>query len=419
MATHGETLSWRSHGRQRELSGKGTEEMPDVYSASPLAVCRVDMRIIGVDFQIKEVGPLPKRTPLYDVYQRYGGKTIDFGGWDLPVQYTGILAEHEAVRTRAGLFDVSHMGELDVSGPDALSFLQNVATNDVSRLADGQALYTPLCNERGGTVDDVLIYRFTIDHYLVVVNAANIDKDFEWFTRHSAGAQIVNRSADIAQLALQGPLAQTILTSVADPEARSIAYYHFRENILVAGIPCLVSRTGYTGEDGFELYAAAEDAAGLFIALLEAGADAGLLPVGLGARDTLRLEARLPLYGHELADDISPLEAGLAPFVKLDKPDFIGKAALEAQKREGVARKLMGFVLQERGIARAGHQVSADGRAVGAVTSGTMSPTLRQSIGLTLMERAQAEIGRSIAVDIRGKEVPGVLVKTPFYRRGQ
>ncbi len=360
-----------------------------------------------------------KRTPLYDVYQRYGGKTIDFGGWDLPVQYTGILAEHTAVRTRAGLFDVSHMGELDVSGPQALFCLQSLATNDVSRLVDGQALYTPICNERGGTVDDVLIYRFTIDHYLVVVNAANIDKDFEWFTRHSAGAQVVNRSADIAQLALQGPLAQTILMRVADHEVREIAYYHFREDISVAGISCLVSRTGYTGEDGFELYTAAEDAARLFMALLEAGADLGLLPIGLGARDTLRLEARLPLYGHELADDISPLEAGLAPFVKFDKPDFIGKSTLMAQKQQGIPRKLVGFVLEDRGIARAGHKVRVALQEVGYVTSGTMSPTLRQSIGLALVERLHGEIGRPLTVDIRGKEVPGAIVKTPFYRRSQ
>jgi len=363
--------------------------------------------------------PLLKRTPLYDVYSRYGGKTIDFGGWDLPVQYTGILAEHAAVRTRAGLFDVSHMGEFDVSGPHALALLQNLATNDVSRLADGQALYTPLCNERGGVVDDVLIYRYAVDHYLVVVNAANIDKDFEWFTRHSRGAQIINRSPEIAQLALQGPLAQTILMRVAASEVRDIPYYHFREDVAVAGIPCLVSRTGYTGEDGFELYAAAENATQLFRVLMEAGADAGLLPVGLGARDTLRLEARLPLYGHELTADISPLEAGLGPFVKLDKPDFIGKSALTAQKQQGIPRKLCGFVLEDRGIARAGHPVYIAGREVGVVTSGTMSPTLRKSIGLALIEREYGEIGRTLAVAVRGKSVQGAIVKTPFYRRSQ
>lgn len=357
------------------------------------------------------------RTPLFSLYKDYGAKTIDFGGWDMPVQFAGILAEHEAVRTKAGIFDVSHMGEIEVSGPQAEAALQYIVTNDVSKLVVGQALYSPMCYPDGGTVDDVLVYRLSETVYWVVVNAANIEKDFAWIRRHATGAAVINRSADIALLALQGPLASTVLGKLTTDDVENIAYYTFRQGIPIAGISCLVSRTGYTGEDGFELYVDAADAVPLFVALMDAGAPLGVVPAGLGARDTLRLEARLPLYGHELADDISPLEAGLGMFVKWNKGDFIGKSALQAQKESGLRRKLAGFMMDDRNIARASCEVQVEGTSVGMVTSGTMGPTVRRGIGLALIDPAYATIGQSIDISIRGKLAPATIVKTPFYKR--
>lgn len=358
-----------------------------------------------------------KRTPLHPLYASYGAKTIDFGGWEMPVQYSSILAEHAAVRSRAGLFDVSHMGEIEVTGPQALDCLQHLVTNDVARLQIGQALYSPCCYEHGGTVDDVLIYRTGQEDYMVVVNASNIEKDLAWIREHARGAAITNRSQDVVLLALQGPMAATILQRLTAYPLSELAYYRFAQDVNVAGTSCLVSRTGYTGEDGFELYASAVDGPRLYEQLMSAGQQDGLLPVGLGARDTLRLEARLPLYGHELLADISPLEAGLGSFVKFDKGPFMGREALLAQKEQGIPRKLIGFELTDRGIPRAGYSVYADGIVIGHVTSGTMGPTLRKSIGLALVDRAYGEIGRPIAVDIRGQQVAAVIVKTPFYKR--
>ncbi|MCY0876338.1 MAG: glycine cleavage system aminomethyltransferase GcvT [Firmicutes bacterium] len=358
-----------------------------------------------------------RRTPLYPLYEVWGGKTIDFGGWELPVQYSGILAEHLAVRTKVGLFDVSHMGEIEVSGPSALQCLQQIVTNNVARLEIGQALYSPFCQEDGGTIDDVLIYRLENERYLVVVNASNIEKDFAWFLDHAQGAQVVNQSAQTVQLALQGPEALSVLQALTAEDVSQIAYYTFRNNILVAGVSCLVSRTGYTGEDGFELYTDSVNGPALFSAILEAGKEHGIMPIGLGARDTLRLEARLPLYGHELTNEITPLEAGLSMFVKFDKGPFIGREALLQQKEKGLARKIVGFELTGRGIARAGFEVWVDGRLVGHVTSGTMGPSLQKSIGLALLSTEVAEVGRAIEVDVRGKKVAGVIVKTPFYKR--
>ena len=361
-----------------------------------------------------------KKTPLYDVYANYGGKIIDFGGWALPVQYSGILEEHEAVRTRAGLFDVSHMGEIEVKGADALANIQKWITNDASKLANNQALYSPICYENGGCVDDLLVYKRGDQDYLLVVNAANIEKDYAWVTENSFGdVEIVNKSAEIAQLALQGPLAEQALQKMTDTNLSQIKYYWFLENVQVNGISCLVSRTGYTGEDGFELYCASGDAAALWTSILEKGKEDGVVPVGLGARDTLRFEARLPLYGQEISETISPLEAGLGFFVKLDKPDFIGKAALQKQKEEGVPRKLVGFEMIERGIPRTHYEIQVGGETIGEVTTGTMGPTVKKNIGLGLIDARFATVGQELDIIIRGKAVKAVIVKTPFYKRAK
>jgi len=359
-----------------------------------------------------------KKTPLFEVYPQYGGKIIDFGGWALPVQYSGILDEHEAVRTRAGLFDVSHMGEIEVKGPDALASIQKLITNDASKLANGQALYSPMCYENGGCVDDLLVYKKADNDYLIVVNAANIDKDYAWIKTHATGdVEVTNRSAEVAQLALQGPLAEQVLQKMTDADLSQIKYYWFSENVNVGGVPCLVSRTGYTGEDGFELYCDAKDVATLWAAILNTGKEDGVLPIGLGARDTLRFEARLPLYGQEISEEITPLEAGLGFFVKLDKGDFIGREALAKQKEEGVKRKLVGFEMTERGIPRSHYEVKIGDDKIGEVTTGTMGPTVQKNIGLALIDAQYATVGQEFNVIIRNKPVRAVIVKTPFYKR--
>ncbi|MGF7035150.1 aminomethyltransferase [Paenibacillus mucilaginosus] len=362
-----------------------------------------------------------KRTPLYPFYEAHGARCIDFGGWDLPVQYAaGLTLEHEAVRQRAGLFDVSHMGEFLVTGPRAASWLQRLTTNDIGRLKDGEAQYTLLCYPDGGTVDDLLVYRLAPDRFMLVVNASNIAKDFEWLQRHQVpGAHLEDRSEATALLALQGPRAAAILAQAADGPLPELRPFAFAENVpLCGGIPALVSRTGYTGEDGFELYLGADDAGAVWQGLLQAGEPHGLLPAGLGARDTLRFEARLPLYGQELSPQISPLEAGLGPFVRLAKEDFIGREALLLQKELGLRRKLAGIEMIDRGIPRAHYPVhSADGRPIGEVTTGTQSPTLKRNLGLALIEAEQAALGTELLVEIRGKLLRARVVPTPFYRK--
>lgn len=363
-----------------------------------------------------------KRTPLYDSYADYpGARCIDFGGWELPVQFSGILSEHDAVRQRAGLFDVSHMGEIIVAGPDAESFLQRMTTNDVTRLADGAAQYTLLCYPDGGVVDDLLVYRIRRDKYMLVVNASNTDKVDLWLREHAAGdLSIRNVSSDIALLAIQGPLAYEIMSEVSDAATlRSLKPFHFAVDVPVAGFPALVSRSGYTGEDGFELYLSFEHAPRVWQALLDAGTPHGLVPAGLGARDTLRLEARLPLYGQELSATISPLEAGLRPFVKLDKGEFIGADALRLQAANGPARRLVGLEMIERSIPRSHYPVYDGERIIGEVTSGTQSPTTKRNIGLALIESAYAELGTEVLVDIRGHKRKAVVVSTPFYKRAK
>lgn len=359
-----------------------------------------------------------KRTPLYSSYAQYGGKIVEFGGWDMPVQFSSILKEHQAVRSAVGLFDVSHMGEFLVTGPDAPVFLQGIITNDVSRVHPGEVLYSPMTYDQGGTVDDLLVYCLAPDRYQVVVNASNIEKDFAWLKNHVQDLQLTltDQSEQTALLAVQGPRSQPLLQRLTETDLSSVAYYHFTFGA-VAGHTALISRTGYTGEDGFELYVEPAAAAELWETLLAKGQDLGIVPCGLGARDTLRLEARLPLYGHELTSDISPLEAGLNMFVKLNKDDFIGKQALVEQKTTGLQRKVVGFVLTERGIPRAGYPINVDGQQMGHVTSGTLSPTLNQPIGLALVNAKYAAVGTPLTVEIRGKNVGAQVVKTPFYKR--
>ncbi|MGZ7445377.1 glycine cleavage system aminomethyltransferase GcvT [Paenibacillus sp. TH7-28] len=367
--------------------------------------------------------PLLQRTPLYSCYGRYEGvRCIDFGGWELPVQFSGIQKEHEAVRERAGLFDVSHMGEFYAEGPGAESFLQRMTTNDVSLLGPGKAQYTLLCYPDGGVVDDLLVYKRDEGKYMLVVNAANIDKDWEWLRRHlpAEGVSLRNVSAATALLAVQGPLAASILSPLCeghDPGA--LRPFTFYPEARVSGIKTLLSRTGYTGEDGYELYAAAEDAPALWDALMRAGEAHGLVPAGLGARDTLRFEAGLPLYGQELSQRISPLEAGLGRFVKWDSGSFIGREALLQQREEGVPQRLAGLEMIDRGIPRTHYPVFAPGieGPIGEVTTGTQAPTLKKSLGLVLIASAHAAAGTILEVEIRGKRLKAQVVPLPFYRR--
>lgn len=347
-------------------------------------------------------------------------RCIDFGGWEMPVQFVGIQREHDAVRQRAGLFDVSHMGELMLTGPEAGPFLQRVTTNDVARLRDGETQYSLLCYEDGGVVDDLLVYRLAADKYMLVVNASNTDKDAAWLREKlPPGVAFADVSDQTALLALQGPRAEAILARAGCDGAGTLAPFHFIAEAQVAGHAVLLSRTGYTGEDGFELYMDAGAAPAVWSRLIEAGTPEGLLPAGLGARDTLRFEARLPLYGQELSAAISPLEAGLGRFVKLGKGDFIGRDALLRQQEAGVPRKLVGLEMTERGIPRPHYAVYAGERQIGEVTTGTQSPTLKRNLGLALVETASSAVGTELLVDIRGKLLKAVVVETPFYRRSR
>ncbi|PRS02706.1 glycine cleavage system protein T [Bacillus atrophaeus] len=360
-----------------------------------------------------------KRTPLYDVYKEYGGKTIDFGGWELPVQFSSIKKEHEAVRTKAGLFDVSHMGEVELTGKDSLSFLQKLMTNDVSKLEPGCAQYTAMCYPDGGTVDDLLIYQKADSHYLLVINASNIEKDINWLKEHAEGdVHIENLSDQLSLLAVQGPEAETVMKKLTACDVSALKPFTFLNDAEIGGCKALISRTGYTGEDGFELYCRNEDAVSLWKQILEAGEGQGLIPCGLGARDTLRFEAKLPLYGQELTKDITPIEAGIGFAVKHKKDsDFYGKSVLSEQKENGADRKLVGLEMIEKGIPRHGYAVMQNGTPVGTVTTGTQSPTLKKNVGLALMKREASEIGSIVEVEIRNKLVKAQVVKTPFYKR--
>lgn len=360
-----------------------------------------------------------KQTPLFEEYQKHGAKTIDFGGWDLPVQFSSIKEEHEAVRTKVGLFDVSHMGEIEVKGKDSLAYLQKMMTNDVSLLKNGATQYTAMCYENGGTVDDLLIYKKSDEHYLLVVNASNTEKDFNWLNEHIFGeVEVVNISDDIGQVAIQGPLAEAVLQKLTNTNLSDIKNFKFQDDVEIAGKKTLVSRTGYTGEDGFEVYCQAEDTAAIWNAILEAGEPEGILPCGLGARDTLRFEANLVLYGQELSPDITPIEAGIGFAVKPNKEvDFIGKSVLKQQKEEGASRKLVGIEMIDKGIPRHGYGVYIGEEQVGEVTTGTQSPTLQKNIGLVLIKSEHAELGTDVEVQVRKKRLKAKVVATPFYKR--
>jgi aminomethyltransferase len=357
-----------------------------------------------------------KRTPLYASHQALGARFVQFGGWEMPVQYTSIIEEHQAVRQRAGLFDVSHMGEIELRGPHAIETCQELTVNDLGRLRDGQAQYSLLCLPGGGVVDDIMVHRVSAERIMLCVNAANIEKDAAWIGEHRGGTDVVNRSAEFAQLALQGPRATAILAGVATLPLADIQPFAFREG-LVASHAALVAHTGYTGEDGWEIYCAPHAAPALWKALLEAGAPFGIQPAGLGARDTLRLERALPLYGHELTEETTPLEAGLDWVVRFGKSSFIGREALRRQRERGVARRLVGLVLTEPGIARQGHEIFADGEVVGRITSGTKSPTLGKAIGLGYVASVLREVGTKLGIGIRGRVVGAEVVPLPFYKR--
>lgn len=362
-----------------------------------------------------------KRTPLFDEYAKYGGKTIDFGGWELPVQFSSIKEEHDAVRNRAGLFDVSHMGEIIVEGTDSLPYLQYLLTNDISKVEIGGAQYNAMCYENGGVVDDLLVYHLEENRYLLCVNAANIEKDYDWMLRHVEGeVTVTNKSDEYAQIALQGPLSEEILQMLTETDLSTIKYFKFLENVDVAGHKVLLSRTGYTGEDGFELYGEPTSITEIWTKILESGKDKGVVPTGLGARDTLRFEACLPLYGQELSQDISPLEAGIGFAVKLQKEsDFIGKEPLKTQKENGVPRKLIGIEMIDKGIPRHGYKVYKDGVEIGEVTTGTQSPLTKRNIGLVLIDSKFAQLESEFEIEIRNKKLKAVTVATPFYKRSK
>ena len=359
-----------------------------------------------------------KRTCLFDVHEKLNAKMFEFAGWEMPLEYTSAVKEHEHVRKSAGLFDVSHMGEVEVKGDKAKDFIQYLITNDVSNLKADEILYSPMCYENGTTVDDLLVYKRGQNDYLLIINAGNIDKDYEWIVENSKkfNVETKNISDKVAQLALQGPLAEEILSKLTNQDLSQIEFYKFKQNVDVCGEPCIVSRTGYTGEDGFEIYCDKNVAQKIWNAILEEGKER-VVPAGLGARDTLRSEVNLPLYGHEISEEIPPLEAGLSIFVKLDKDDFIGKDSLKALKESGNARKLVAFELTGKGMVRGGYDVEIDGEVVGFVTTGLKSPTLDKFIGMAIIDSDKARVGQEIGIRVRKKLVPAVIVKRPFYKK--
>jgi aminomethyltransferase len=360
-----------------------------------------------------------KRTPLYERHRALGARLVEFGGWEMPVQYTGILEEHQAVRTHAGLFDVSHMGEFKVEGEGALAFLQYLVPNDVARLGLQQELYTQFCLPDGNVIDDLLIYHIAEQQYMLVVNAGNIQKDLAWVqgqAQHFQHVTVSDQSGITALLALQGPLAQNILQTQTKHDLASIRYYHCATDS-VAGINCIISRTGYTGEDGFELYCSSADVGKLWDELLAAGKPHGLKPAGLGARDTLRLEAGYCLYGHELNDHTNPLDARLAWTIKFAKGNFIGRDALLTVKEQGPQHLLVGIELLERGVPRGGYAIYAQEQQIGSLTSGAPGPSVHKNIGMGYVEAAYAKPGQTVQIDIRGKHLSAQIVALPFYKR--
>ena len=361
-----------------------------------------------------------RRTPLHDRHLALGARMVPFAGWDMPVQYSGLIDEHMAVRKRAGLFDVSHMGEARVRGPQAVDFLQYLTCNNVVGLKINRAHYNGLMTPSGCFHDDLLIYRLGEDEFLLVLNAANVHGDLAWMREHVSNfdTELIDESEAWALLALQGPEAAAILAPLAGDRVAELGYYGFARTE-VAGIDTLVSRTGYTGEDGFELYLPADGAGAVWDVLIERGADRGLAPTGLGARDTLRLEAKMALYGNDIDDTTTALEADLGWIVKFKKGDFIGRAALVKQKAEGLARRLTGFEMESRAIARHGYDVCLSGRKIGRVTSGTYAPYLNKRIGLAYLPLELSAVGTALEIDVRGRAQPARVVDTPFYKRAK
>lgn len=362
---------------------------------------------------------MEQKTPLYETHVKYGGKIVPFAGYLLPVQYgTGVITEHMAVRTACGLFDVSHMGEIMCIGKDAVKNLNHLLTNDYTTMYDGQARYSPMCNEEGGVVDDLIVYKVRDDHYFIVVNAANKDKDFAWMKKHEFGdAVFTDISGDVAQIALQGPKAEGILKKLVAEEDIPKKYYSAYFHKKIGEMDCIISKTGYTGEDGFEFYLASEEAPKLWELLLETGKEEGLIPCGLGARDTLRLEAAMPLYGHEMNDEITPVEAGLGFFVKMQKEEFIGKAALEEKGVPAVKR--VGLRVTGRGIIREHTDVYADGKKIGVTTSGTHCPYIKAPIAMALLDTEYTKVGTAVEAEVRGRKVAAEVVPLPFYKKAK
>jgi aminomethyltransferase len=358
-----------------------------------------------------------KRTPLYDSHVSIGARMVEFAGWEMPVQYSGPVPEHMAVRESAGLFDVSHMGEIEVTGPDALALVQRLTTNDASKLADNQAQYSALTNDSAGIIDDLLVYRINGNYFLLVVNAANTEKDFQWIGQRAAGDVEVHDVSDAySLLALQGPRAERILQELTDHMLDRIPYY-WSQRVIVDGVDCRVSRTGYTGEDGFEIFCHPKDARHLWNRLLVTGQDKGLIACGLAARNTLRLEAAFRLWGNDMDETTTPMEAGLGWVVKLAKGNFTGRDVIERQKREGLTRKLAGFEVLDRAPARDGYPVFIDGEEIGKVASGSPAPFLKKNVGFVYLPVERATTGTEFHIRIRGRDVPARVIETPFYKR--
>ena len=360
-----------------------------------------------------------RKTPLNAIHRASGAKMVDFGGWDMPVEYAGVLEEHRAVRQRVGLFDVSHMGEIEVRGPQALDLVQNVTPNDAARLKTGQAQYSALLYEHGGFVDDILVHKVADDHYFLCVNAANQDKDYEHIRSHNRFDAVVENAGErYAQLAIQGPLAADVLRKLTASDLTQVKRYHFVDGT-VSGAIARIARTGYTGEDGWEIYVAPGEATRLWHEILDAGRESGIQPSGLGARNTLRMEAAMPLYGHEIDASITPWEAGLDWIVKLEKGSFLGREALVKQKERGITRRLAGFEMKGRGIARDGYEVVANGAGVGWVTSGGPAPALNKNIGMAILPVQLCAPGQALEISVRGRAVEAVTVPMPFYKRAR
>jgi len=356
-----------------------------------------------------------KTTPLHSMHKELGGKLVPFAGWHMPIQFKGVIQEHQCVRDGVGIFDVSHMGEIEIAGPDAKKLIQYLVTNDIETMQDNQALYTLMCLETGGVVDDLLVHRFSDDHYFLCVNASNSDKDFQWILKNAGdfNASVKNTSQQTAQLAVQGKHSEALVQKLCDTSLSEIEYYHFRK-AKIHNFDCIMARTGYTGEDGFEIYIDSKNAESVYKSLIEEGKPFNLQPIGLGARDTLRLEMGYALYGNELNENCNPLEAGLGWVIKLQKNDFIGQAALKKQKDAGLSRKLVGIRLLDRGVPRPHYRVLNEGSPIGELTSGTFSPSLNTGIGLCYVSTEYAKPGTKLDVEIRKLNVPAEVVKPPF-----